>query len=156
MIALKLLAYVAQGVLRTTAVELVDRHQVGEVEHVDLFQLAGGAELRRHHIERHIGERHDTGVTLADAGCLDDDEIEPSHLGRGNDLPESLWQLALRLPCGQRTHVDVRRVDCIHADTIAKQRTTGLTPRRIDGDDGDLERVVAIKPETQHELVGQG
>ena len=31
------------------AIELVDGHEIGEVEHVDLLELAGGAELRRHH-----------------------------------------------------------------------------------------------------------
>ena len=35
----ELAAHVAQGVLSPATFELVDRHRVGEVEHVDLFQL---------------------------------------------------------------------------------------------------------------------
>ena len=49
-----LLAHVAQRVGGALAVELVDRDEVGEVEHVDLLELARGAELRRHHVQRHV------------------------------------------------------------------------------------------------------
>ena len=45
---------VAQRVGTAAAVELVDRHRVGEVEHVDLLELARGAELGRHDVERDI------------------------------------------------------------------------------------------------------
>jgi hypothetical protein len=44
-VALELLAHVAQRVLRALAVELVDRDEVREVEHVDLLELARRAEL---------------------------------------------------------------------------------------------------------------
>ena len=54
LVALHLLAHVAQRVLGAAAVELVDRHEIGEVEHVDLLELARGAEFRRHHVERRI------------------------------------------------------------------------------------------------------
>ena len=64
-----------QRVLAGGAVELVDRHGVGEVEHVDLLELRGGAELRRHHVDGHVDERDDAGVALPDAGRLDDDEV---------------------------------------------------------------------------------
>jgi hypothetical protein len=47
---------VAQRVLAPLAVELVDGDDVGEVEHVDLLELAGGAELGRHHVERDVDE----------------------------------------------------------------------------------------------------
>ena len=42
---------------RAAPVELVDRDRVGEVEHVDLLELARRAELRRHDVERHVDER---------------------------------------------------------------------------------------------------
>ena len=74
-VALHLLAHVAQRVLRAAAVELVDGDEVGEVEHVDLLELARGAELRRHHVERRVDERHDRRVALADARGLDDDQV---------------------------------------------------------------------------------
>jgi hypothetical protein len=44
-VALVLLAHVAQRVGGALAVELVDRDEVGEVEHVDLLELRRGAEL---------------------------------------------------------------------------------------------------------------
>src|SRR5918998_177488 len=69
-------ARVAQRVLRALAVELVDGDEIGEVEHVDLLELARGAELRRHHVQREIDVRHDGRIALPDAGGLDDDELE--------------------------------------------------------------------------------
>ena len=50
-VADQLAADVAQRVLGAAALELVDRHDVGEVEHVDLLELRRGAVLRRHHVE---------------------------------------------------------------------------------------------------------
>src|SRR5213592_4039257 len=87
-VALDLLAHVAQRVLRALAVELVDRHEIGEVEHVDLLELARGAELRRHHVERNVGVRHDGRIALADAGRLDDNQLEPRRLARGDSVAE--------------------------------------------------------------------
>ena len=75
-VALHLLGDVAQRVGGALAVELVDRDELGEVEHVDLLELARGAELRRHHVHRHVDQRHDRRVALADARGLDDDEVE--------------------------------------------------------------------------------
>ena len=53
-VAAHLLAHVAQRVLGAAAVELVDHDQVGEVEHVDLLELAWRAELRRHDVDANI------------------------------------------------------------------------------------------------------
>jgi len=41
---------IAQRIFGASAIELVDRNQIREVEHVDLFELRGRAEFRRHHI----------------------------------------------------------------------------------------------------------
>ncbi len=71
-VALHLLGDVAQRVGGAAAVELVDGDELGEVEHVDLLELAGGAELGRHHVHRHVDHRHDRRVALADARGLDD------------------------------------------------------------------------------------
>ena len=62
MVPLVLLADVAQGVERPLLVRLVDRHHVGEVEHVDLLQLGGRPVLGGHHVHRKIGEVDDLGV----------------------------------------------------------------------------------------------
>jgi hypothetical protein len=80
LVALDLLGHVAQRVGGALAVELVDGHELGEVQHVDLLELAGGAELRRHHVHGHVHQRHDGGVALADAGGLDDDQVEAGAL----------------------------------------------------------------------------
>jgi len=69
-----LLAHVAQGVEGLGPVELVDGHEVGVVEHVDLFELHGGAVLGGHDIEREVGDIDDLGVGLADARGLDEDQ----------------------------------------------------------------------------------
>ncbi len=75
-----LLAHVAQGVERHRPVELVDGHEVGVVEHVDLLELHGGAVLGGHDVEREIGDVDDLAVGLADAGALDDDQVEARRL----------------------------------------------------------------------------
>ena len=79
-VALPLLAHVAQRVLRAALVELVEDHDVGEVEHVDLLELRRRAELRRHHVQRDVDDVDDLGVALADAGGLDDDQVEAGRL----------------------------------------------------------------------------
>ncbi len=71
-----LAADVAHRVFATTTVELVDCHDVGEVEHVDLLQLRSSAELGGHHIERDVGHLGDRRVALADPRCLDDHQIK--------------------------------------------------------------------------------
>jgi len=75
----------AQRVVGELAVELVDRHHVGEIEHVDLLQLGGGAEFGRHHVHGDVGDLDDGGVALADARGLDDDDVEARCPTRGDD-----------------------------------------------------------------------
>jgi hypothetical protein len=81
-VALPLLAHVAQRVLGAALLELVERDQLGEVEHVDLLELARRAVLARHHVHRHVDEVDDLRVALADAGRLDDDRSKPAYLSR--------------------------------------------------------------------------
>ena len=64
------------GVEAAALVELVDGDQVGVVEHVDLLELGRCSELRRHDVERDVGELGDLGVRLADAGALQQDQVE--------------------------------------------------------------------------------
>ncbi len=142
-IALHLLGDVAQRVGRSLAVELVDGDELGEVQHVDLFELAGRAELGRHHVERHVHVRHDRGVALADAGGLDDHEIEAGDLAGGDDVGQRGGDFAAEVARGQRAHVDPRalrpRRDRVHADAVAEQGAPALAARGVDGDDGDVE-----------------
>ena len=76
MCPLVLFAHVAQGIHGSSFIKLIDGDDVGEVNHVNLFQLRGGAEFRRHHVKRHIGVVHDFGVGLPDAGAFEHDEVE--------------------------------------------------------------------------------
>ena len=75
-ITLILLAHVAQRVGCTLAIELVDCDKIGKIEHVDFLELRGGAEFGRHHVDRHVGVRHDRGAALADARRLDHHQVE--------------------------------------------------------------------------------
>ena len=152
--ALDLLAHVAQGVERAPAVELVDRHQVGEVEHVDLLELAGGAELGRHDVERAIDVGDDPGVALADARGLDDDEIEAGRLAGGDDVRQVGGDLAIRIPGRQRAHEHLSTVDRVHADAVAEQGAAALALGRVDGDDRDA-RFRIVEAEAADQFVGQ-
>ncbi len=154
-IALVLLAYVAQRVFRALAVELVDRDEIGEVQHVDLFQLRGGAELGRHHIQRDIDQRHDGRVALADARGFDHDQVETGDLAGGDDIGQRLGDLAAGVARRQRAHVDMGMLDRVHADAIAEQRAAGALARGIDGDHRDALRVVLVEAEAADQFVGQ-
>ena len=80
MIAAPLLAHVAQAVGRAALLALVEHDEVGVVEHVDLLELAGGAVLAGHDVQRQIHQVDDLGVGLADAGGLDDHQVEAGGL----------------------------------------------------------------------------
>ena len=87
--------HLPEGVVGATAVELVDGHGIGEVEHVDLLELRGGPVLRCHHVEGEVGDIDDAGITLADARGLDDDQVETggpqaaTTIGRGGGISEA-------------------------------------------------------------------
>ena len=154
-VALHLLAHVAQRVLRAPAVELVDRDEIGEVQHVDLLELRGGAELGRHHVERDVDQRGDRRVALADPRRLHDDEVEAGDLARGDHVGQRLADLAAGLAGGERAHVDVRMLDRVHPDAITQQRAPRLPPRRVDRDDREPQPVLVVEPEAAHDLVGE-
>ena len=154
-VAHELLSHVAQRVVGAVAVELVDRDDVGEVEHVDLLELARRAELRRHDIDRGVDQRHDRGVALADTGGFHQHEVEPGQLAGGDDLAEIAGDLALRPARRQRAHVDARARDRVHADAVAQQRAAAAPPRRIDREDGDGD-VRPVGAEAAHDFVAEG
>ena len=154
-VALHLLAHVAQRVLGPLAVELVDGDERREIEHVDLLELARGAELRGHHVDRHVHEWNDARVALADAARLDDHDVEARDTGRGDDVRESGGHLAARHPGREGAHVDVRVADCVHPDAIAEQRPAGLASRRVDREHRDAQRVAPVEAQATHEFVGE-
>src|SRR6266545_4909199 len=56
---------------------------------------------------------------------------------------------------GERAHEDALPFDGVHPDTVAEQRTAGFPPRRIDGEDSDVEPVLLVEAEAAHQLVGE-
>src|SRR5260221_1556699 len=154
-VALVLLPHVAQRVLAALAVELVDGDEIGEVEHVDFLELARRAVFGRHHVERGIGERHDRRIALADAGSLDDHQVESGDLAGRDHVGEAPGDFGFGAARGERAHEHAPSGDRIHANAVAEQRTAGFPPRRIDRENGDAEPVFLVEPEAAHQLIGE-
>jgi hypothetical protein len=145
---------VTQGVLGPAALVLVDHHRLGEVEHVDLLELAGRPELRRHHVDRDVDVVDDAGVALADAGRLHDHEVEAGGSAGGDDVVERLGHLGLP-PGGQRPEHHLGRVDRVHADAVAEQGAAAPPAGGVDGEHRDAELVLLVEAEPAHQLVGE-
>src|SRR5882672_1138761 len=154
-VALVLLPHVPQRVLAALAVELVDGNEIGEIEHVDLLELARRAVFGRHHVERGIGKRHDRRIALADAGSLDEHQIESGDLAGRDHVGEALRDFGFGAARGERAHEHASSGDRIHADAVAEQRPAGFPPRRIDRENGDAEPVFLVEPEAVHQLIGE-
>ena len=121
MIAAPLLAHVAQAVLGAALLALVEHDEIGEVEHVDLLELARGAVLARHHVQRQIDEIDDLGVGLADAGGLDDDRDRIRRPDTARSRPSAPREVARCCAArGQRAHEDRLGGEAVHADAIAR------------------------------------
>ena len=153
-VADQLAPHVAQRVLGAAALELVDRHGVGEVEHVDLLQLRGGAELRRHDVERVVDERDDPGVALADAGCLDDHQVVAGGLQHVDHVGEVVRHL-VGAAGRERAEEHPVAVEGVGADPVAQQRAATLAAGGVDGDDRDAQLVLLVGAEAAYDLVGQ-
>ena len=147
--------HVAARVLGAAALELVDRHDVGVVEHVDLLQLRRGAELRRHHVQREVDERHDRRVALTDTGRLDDHQVRSGRLARHDRLLQAVRDLAAGTARGQRAEEHAIAVEAVHPDPVAEQRAATTATGRVDGEHGDAQLVLLVEPEPAHQLVGQ-
>ena len=100
----------------------------------------GGAELRRHHVER---RRRRTatiaGVALADAGRLDDHQVEAGGLARARSTSSRCSGTsppAARV-ASERKNDAGRRVERVHPDAVAEQRAAAAAPGRVDGEHGD-------------------
>ena len=151
----QLTAHVPECVEGAAALELVDRHRVGEVEHVDLLQLRGRPELRGHDVERGVDVRHDAGVALADAGRLDDDEVEAAGPQHREDVGKPAREL-VGAAGGERPEEDTVAVEGVHADPVAEQRAATPAPGRVDRDDRHPQLVLLVDPEAAYQLVGEG
>ena len=154
-VALELATHVAQGVLGAPTLELVDGDGVGEVEHVDLLELAGRAELRGHHVQGHVDDLDDARVALADARRLDDHQVVAGGLARDDHVLHVLGDLGHRPAGGERPHEHVGVVDGVHADPVAEQRAPGPPACGIDGHHRDAQLVLVVEAEAPHQLVGE-
>ena len=155
MVAPPLLAHVAEGVLAPALVELVEDEDPREVEHVDLLELARGAVLRRHHVERDVDEVDDGGITLADSRRLDDNEIEALGAHEGDRVVEHRARRRIAPARGERAHEHAPVAQAVHPDPVAEQRPAGAAPGGIDREDSDA-RLREVLEETGDELVGDG
>ena len=137
MIPPPLFANIAQCILGTALVELIEHDQIGEVEHVDLFQLTGCAILTGHHIQRKVDKVDDLTVALTDAGGLDDDDVETLGFEEQYVITQHLTRGKMLSTRCDRTHEDVFGTQRVHADAIAQQRAARATPRWVDGEHGN-------------------
>ena len=118
---------------RALAVELVDGDEVGEVEHVDLLELAGGAELRRHHVERQRRPAARCRVALADARRSrprSGRSRRALHAAIASGSAAAISRAALAR--GERAHEDVRMRrsrSCGCGRRAARRRSCGATDR---------------------------
>ena len=154
-----LTAHVAQRILRTAALELVDHHDLGLVEHVDLLELRGRTELGRHHVDGQIDVGHDGRVALADAGRLDHHQVGTPGLRRDDRRPQrarhgDAHRVVTRAG-GQRAEEHLRAVERVHADAIAQQRAATATAGGVDGDDRDAHLVGLVETEPAQQFVGE-
>ncbi len=155
-VSLDLLAHIAQGIIGPLAVEFVDGHEVGKIEHVDFFQLGSGAEFRSHDIQRNIDIGNDGGIALADTGSFDNDQIKTGQLAGGDDFRQSRGDFAAGIAGGQGAHENIRMLDGIHADAVTQQGAAGALSGRVDGDQADFHLVALVEAETANQFIGQG
>src|SRR5699024_4417680 len=127
---------IAHCVLGTATFEFVDGHGIGEVKHVDLFELGCGAEFGRHDVHGHIHERHDCRIALADPGGFDDHQVISGGFADVDDIGKVFGKFVMAAG-GQRAEKHVIAVEAVHANAVAQQCSAALTPSGIDGDDGD-------------------
>jgi hypothetical protein len=151
-VALPLLAHVAQRVLGAALVELVEHDELGEVEHVDLLELARRAVVARHHVHRKVDEVDDLRITLADAGGFDDDEVVALPLEERDAVLEHDARRRVLAARRHRAHEHAMAAQRVHADAVAEQRAAGAATRRIDREHGNAHLRECLQ-EAQHEFV---
>ena len=152
-VALPLLAHVAQGVFCAALVVLVQHDQLGEVDHVDLLQLAGRTVVAGHHVHGEVDQVDDLRIALAYAGGLHDHQVEAQRLQEGDAILQHGIGRHVLAAGGHRTHVDALAAQRVHADAVAEQRATGTAAGGIDRDHRDVHLREA-RQEAVHQLVG--
>ena len=150
-IAQELACHVAVGVLGALPLKLVDRDDVGEVQHVDLLQLAGRPVLRRHDVEGDVHVLADRAVALPHARGLDDDEVVSRRGACTDHVVEPGRDRGA--PRRHRMEEDAVVRGGVHPDAVAEERSAGAGARGVDGEDRDAGLVPAAQ--APHDLVGE-
>src|SRR5690606_9513502 len=152
-VALPLLAHVAQRVLGAALVELVEHDELGEVEHVDLLELARGAEVAGHDVHREVDQVHDLRVALADAGGLDDHQVVAQRLEEADAVLQHHVGGGVLAAGGHGAHENALAAQRVHADAVAQQRAAGAAAGRVHRDHGDAH-LREVGQEAVEQLVG--
>ena len=151
-VALHLFAHIPKGIERPAFVKLVDGDHIGKVEHVNLLQLGGCAKFRRHHVERYVGVIYDFCVTLPYARGFQNNQIELCSLEDIHGRVHIFRKRQIALAGCQRAHVHPWRIDGVHANAVAQQRTTSFSFGRIYRHDGD-GFTFKIEQKAPHKLI---
>ncbi len=166
-IALNLFRHIAHRVECALAIKLVDRHKVGEVEHIDFFELARRTKFRRHHVETQVDIRHDRRIALTNARGFNNDQVKATGPTSGNRVGQGAGNFATRLARCHRTHVDARAplagtqpirspgMDRIHADTVAQQGPPALASAGVNREDGNAQAIALIEAKPANQLIGE-
>ena len=149
-----LLADIPEGVLGTPLVGLVDGHPVGEIEHVDFFELGGGPVFGGHHVEREPAQVGHFRIALPDAGGFKNDEVEARGLEGEDSVAHGFGRRGMGPASGHAPHEAAWAVDRIHADAVAKKGSPRLAAGGVDRKDGHRPVGKAIE-HAQHPFVGQ-
>ena len=153
-VAAKLLPDVSERIVGALPVRLVDDDGVGEVDHVDLLELARRPVLGGHDVDRPIRQIDDLRSGLAAAGRLDDDEVEAGELAHGDRSFQRSRDSDICRPRGHRPHVHPRMREHVHADSVAQQCPATAPTGRVDRKDGDRPLLVA-EHESPDQLIGE-
>ena len=145
---------VAMSVERPAPIELVDGDDVGVVEHVDLLELGGSTELRRHDIEGDVGELRDGVVSLADAGSLDDHEVVAGECARPHGARQVRGHGALTAG-GDGAEEDPVIRGGVHADAVAQQCASASGSCGVNGEHGNADLAGGVEADAPHDLVGE-
>ena len=155
LIALILLAHIAQGIFSAAAVKLVDGDKMGKIEHVDLFQLRGCPKFRGHHVQGYIHMGHNGGIALANTRGFDNDQVKAGKLAGRNHLGQGCGNFAACFAGGERAHENIGMLNGIHADAVAQKCASGPLAGGINADDGQFQGVFLIQAEAPHQLIGE-
>ena len=151
-------AHGEEGVFGSRMVSLVEGYGVGQVQHVDLFELALGPVVGRHHVEREIADVHDPRVTLSDPTSL---HHEDTAAGGSQDEKRVIHdgrEFGARTAGRHAADEDVRAGDRVQPDAVSQERAASAPLRGIHRENADAAdrsgtQIRALGPEPEQQLV---